>query len=299
MTRREFMTVAAGGATIAGLPLLSAKVARNDLNLGFSLYGMKALPLERALAECARIGYRNIELALITGFPTEPGNLTRETRTAVRRQIAASGLPVSSLLINLSLAAEEKDHRIHLKNLRIAALFAAEIDPVNPPIVQTVMGGTSKDWEAKKALMAVRLREWNLIARDHGITLALRAHVMSGVNTPERLLWMLREADGSNLAVAHDYIHYALGGISLEDSIRPLASQIKFVHLKDARREGNEVRFLLPGDGETDYAAYFQLLEKYGYHGPLVVEVSSQIFSRPDYDPIAAAEKAYAALTRA
>ena len=51
MTRREFMTVAAGGATVAGLPRLGAKAVRNDFNLGFSLYGMKTLPLERALAE--------------------------------------------------------------------------------------------------------------------------------------------------------------------------------------------------------------------------------------------------------
>ncbi len=299
MTRREFMTVAAGGATVAGLPRLGAKTARNDFNLGFSLYGMKTLPLERALAECARIGYRNIELALIAGFPTEPANLTKETRTTVRRQVAASGLPVSSLLINLSLAADEKAHATHLENLRIAALFAAEIDPVKPPIVQTVMGGAPQDWEEKKVLMAARLREWNAIGRSHGVTVGVKAHVQSAVNTPDKLLWMLQEAGGSNLAVAYDYSHYALAGISLEDSLRPLASQIKFVHIKDARRDGNDVRFLLPGDGTTDYAAYFQLLEKYGYRGPVVVEVSSQIFSRPDYDPIAAAEKAYAALTRA
>jgi inosose dehydratase len=59
------------------------------------------------------------------------------------------------------------------------------------------------------------------------------------------------------------------------------------------------VRFLLPGDAATDYAAYFRLLRQHGYSGPLIIEVSSQIFNRPGYDPIATAEKCYAALAPA
>lgn len=69
--------------------------------------------------------------------------------------------------------------------------------------------------------------------------------------------------------------------------------------MKDARREGKDVRFLLPGDGGTDFREYFRLLRKHGYRGPVVVEVSSQIFSRPGYDPIATAEKSFAALAGA
>ncbi len=290
------MGIAAGGLALAARSACGAPPARQELSLGFSLYGMKTLPLERALAECARIGYRNVELALIAGFPTEPAKLTPEARATIRQQIAAAGLPVTSLLINLSLAAEGKAGAGQLENLRLAARFAAEINPGQPPIVQTVTGGAPAEWETKKAMMAARLHEWDSIAREHGVTVALKAHVSSAVNTPEKLLWLLREARGSNLAVAYDHSHFALAGLSVAESLRPLAPLTKFVHLKDARRDGNEVRFLLPGEGTTDYRAYFRLLRTFGYSGPCVVEVSSQIFNRPGYDPIAAAEKSYAAL---
>ncbi|MBL9200901.1 MAG: sugar phosphate isomerase/epimerase [Opitutaceae bacterium] len=257
---------------------------------------MKSLSLAKALSECRRIGYRNVELALIAGFPTEPARLSPEARADVRRELADAKVPVSSLLINLSLAADEKANASHLENLELAARFAAEISPGSPPIVQTVMGGAPREWEEKKAVMASRLREWDAIARKHGVTVAVKAHVSSAVNSPERLLWAIRQAKGSNLAVAYDHSHYALAGISIAESLRPLAPHTKFVHIKDARMDGKDVRFLLPGEGTTDYAEYFRLLRAVGYRGPCVVEVSSQIFNRPGYDPIAAAEKCYAAL---
>lgn len=298
-TRREFVATAAAGAAVALTRLPGAQPSSSDFSLGFSLYGMKTLPLATALSECRRIGYRNVELALIAGFPTDPARLDPEARAKIRRELAVEKVPVSSLLINLSLVADDKVNATHLENLELAARFAAEISPANPPIVQTVMGGAPKDWEEKKTIMAARLRDWNAIARKHGVVLAVKAHVSSAVNSPERLLWTLREAKGSNLAVAYDHSHYALAGLSIADSLRPLASLTKFVHIKDARMDGKDVRFLLPGEGATDYAAYFRLLRASGYRGPCVVEVSSQIFNRPGYDPIAAAERCYAALVPA
>ena len=298
-TRRDFIAVASGGLALATLRLQGAPSPQEGLSLGFSLYGMKTLPLDRALAECTRIGYRNVELSLIAGFPTEPAKLTPEGRAAIRRQLTTAGLPVASLLVNLSLTVDEKAHAAHLETLQLAARFAAEIDPKHPPIVQTVMGGTPSEWDAKKAVMAARLKEWDAIARQHNITVAVKAHVSSAVNSPDRLLWTLREAKGTHLAIAYDHSHYALGGLSIEESLKPLAPYTKFVHVKDARREGKDVRFLLPGDGGTDFREYFRLLRKHGYRGPVVVEVSSQIFSRPGYDPIATAEKSFAALAGA
>jgi inosose dehydratase len=298
-TRREFAATAAVSATLAALGVRGAQPAEPELSLGFSLYGMKSLPLAQALSECRRIGYRNVELALIAGFPTEPARLSPEIRAVVRRELAEAKLPVSSLLINLSLAADEKANASHLQNLELAARFAAEISPASPPIVQTVMGGAPKEWEERKAIMASRLRDWDAIARKHRVTVAVKAHVSSAVNSPERLLWALREANGANLAVAYDHSHYALAGLSIADSLRPLAPHTRFVHIKDARMDGKDVRFLLPGEGTTDYAAYFRQLRAAGYRGPCVVEVSSQIFNRPSYDPIAAAERCHAALAPA
>lgn len=299
MTRRAFVTTSAAGGALAVAGSRRAQESPPSLSLGFSLYGMKTLPLVAALSECRRIGYRNVELALIAGFPTDPERLNRETRAAVRRELTAGQLPVSSLLINLSLAADERSHATHLEKLELAARFAAEIAPENPPIVQTVMGGAPKDWEEKKAVIASRLRDWDGIARRHKIIVAIKAHVSSAVNSPERLLWAFREARGSNLAIAYDHSHYALAGLSMADSFRPLAPHTKFVHIKDARMEGKDVRFLLPGEGTTDYAAYFRQLRATGYRGPCVVEVSSQIFNRPSYDPVAVAERCYATLAPA
>jgi sugar phosphate isomerase/epimerase len=56
---------------------------------------------------------------------------------------------------------------------------------------------------------------------------------------------------------------------------------------------------LLPGAGRTDYVALFRLFRSTGYRGPIVVEVSTQIFSKPGYDPVVAAGKSFAALSRA
>ena len=297
-TRRQFLQQAACAAALTTVlrPVCAVDVG---ISLGFSLYGMKTLPLDMALRTCAEIGYRNVEFSLIAGFPTEPKLLNAATRESLRRQLNTLRLTCSALMLNMSLTADDQAHAQNLERLKVAAQLAHDLAPEHPPLVETVLGGKTAEWERAKESMAGRLRAWAAVAAAGKIVVAIKAHVGSAVTTPERLLWLLQQAASPAIQVAYDHSHFKLQGIPPADSLRALAPYIRFVHLKDAVGDAKQYRFLLPGAGDTDFAAYFAGLRQAGYTGPAAVEVSAQIFNKPDYDPVAAAKKCFMTLSSA
>lgn len=119
------------------------------------------------------------------------------------------------------------------------------------------------------------------------------------MNSPERLLWLLEQVKSPAVQVAYDYSHFELQGIGLEESLKALLPRTRFIHVKDAAGDARQFRFLLPGEGKTDYVKYFTLLRTLGYRGPVCVEVSGQLSNKPGYDPVAAARKSHATLVAA
>src|SRR3954471_22494703 len=84
-TRREFLqrTLTAVAATTLGArQVLGAAPRPAPRPFGFSLYGMKAVPLLAAIDHIARIGYQQLELSLIAGFPAEPAKFSAADRRA-------------------------------------------------------------------------------------------------------------------------------------------------------------------------------------------------------------------------
>lgn len=295
LSRRTFLVSAAA----AGLVGTVAAAEQREITLGFSLYGMKTVPLDDALMTCAKIGFRNVELALNPGWHAEPRMLDTAARAALRSRLAALKLEVSGLMLNMSLIAADAAHEQAMESLRDAAKLSHDLSPGDPPLIETVLGGKPAEWEQIKDRMAARLKTWAEVAEAGQINLALKAHVGSAVNSPDRLLWLLQQVPSPALCVAYDYSHFEVQGIPLEASLEALLPRTRFVHVKDTTGDASKFQFLLPGDGRTDYATYFQQLRKRRYAGPVVVEVSAQVFNKPDYDPIAAAKKTYAALSAA
>jgi inosose dehydratase len=299
MDRREFLR--SSGAALAGIALSPAvrAVTATPMEFGMSLYGMKSVPLDRLLGECAAIGYRNVEFCLLPGYPTEPARLTPGDRRDLRGRLAAARLGVSGLMLDISLLAGDPEQERNRETIRAAARLAHDLDPRAPPILETVPHGRPEDWESAKERIADNLRSWAAAAAAAEVTLALKAHTGQAVNSPERLLWLIRRAASPALAVAYDYSHYELEGFALEPTVRELLPLTRFIHAKDARRRKGQVEFLLPGQGDIDYGAYFRLLRELDYRGPIVAEVSSQLSSRPGYDPIEAARSSFAVLAAA
>ena len=299
-TRRHFLRHAAGALAFSAGPLAALSVPTVPrFSLGMSLYGMKTLPLDVALKTCADIGYRNVELALNKGFPTEPKIFTAEARKEAVRQLRSLKLDLSCLMLNMSLAADDKAHAAALEGIKEAATLARDLAPENPPLIESVLGGKPAEWDQIKDRMADRLSSWAEAAKAGKVTIAIKAHVGSAVNTPERLLWLIEKVKSPAICVDYDYSHFEVAGIPLQESLKALLPHTKFIHVKDTVGDSAKFQFLLPGEGHTDYVAYFSTLKEQGYTGPVVVEVSAQIFNKPGYDPVAAAKKSYTALAAA
>ncbi len=295
MNRRRFLQTS---TTALAMPQL-ASAAASTSSLGFSLYGMKTLPLEMALRTCAEIGYKHVELALNAGYPTEPKVFDTTARKQTKKLMKELGLELPCLMINISLTSDEKGHQSGLGLIAEAAQMAYELNPESPPLLETVMGGKPATWEDQKAGMVERLKDWASAAEKAKITIAVKAHVGSAVNSPDRLLWMLKQVSSPFIVAAYDYSHFELQGIDMEQSMQKLLPHTKFIHVKDSSGDPGKFKFLLPGEGRTDYVKYFRTLKRLGYNGPVCVEVSGQVFNAPDYDPVAAAQSSFASLSKA
>ncbi len=299
-SRRFLLQLAAGSLALPKSAFGAAASAVDaGLSLGFSLYGMKTVPLVAALKTCSEIGYTQVEFALNEGYATEPAQFSKEDRILATAKLKELNLGLPSLMVNISLTANDKAHAQSLELIAAAGLVGRDILPETPPILETVLGGTPTKWEEQKSGMADKLREWAAAAQQAKTIIAIKAHVNSAVNSPERLLWLLDEVKSPVIEAAYDYSHFELQGIDMEESLTLLLPRTKFIHVKDSQGDSTKFQFLLPGEGRTDYVKYFSLLRKFNYKGPVCVEVSGQVFNKKDYDPIVAAKKCYATLSEA
>src|SRR5262245_34184199 len=148
ITRRHALAGTAGLAvSIASGSNLFPLDTTSTIGLGFSLYGMKSLPLEKAIETCREIGYDSVELPLMPGWPADPEKLGISARKELKGALEKSGLRLSALMENLPLLGDDKLHAANLQRLKLAAALAQELVPDNPPLIETVLGGKPAEWD--------------------------------------------------------------------------------------------------------------------------------------------------------
>ena len=119
------------------------------------------------------------------------------------------------------------------------------------------------------------------------MTLTCHHHMGTGVQTAEEIDTFMSLIDPEKVFLLFDSGHLTFAGIDPVPVLEKYIDRIKHVHLKDvrlpirdkAREEGwsflqavREGVFTVPGDGDVDFAPIFDILEKSGYEGWVVVE---------------------------
>ena len=294
MKRRTFLVLASG--LLCGPSSLRAEAKKGSISLGFSLYGMKAVPLLEGIETCAKVGYQAVELAVMPGWPADPVKLSKEDRKAIREKLASTKIDLSDLMENTPLDGDAKSHSSQLERLERALELGQELSPEKPPIIETILGGKVDQWEQIKNQFRDRLGDWAKLAEKTKSIIAIKPHRFGAMNRPEQALWLLEQVKSKSIRLVYDWSHYEQRDLKLDETLKALIPSTVFVHIKDTRIVNGKAEFLLPGEGSTDYSLLLKGLVQHGYSGCVCIEVSGMIHNQKDYDGVATATKCFTKL---
>lgn len=271
------------------------------MQLSYSTWGMPEVPIAVAVAHCAGLGFDGLELTVCPGWTTEGTSLTTDDRREIRRLYTDHELELGGLCANTPMLADDPaEHTANLARFRAYLDLAAELQlPGETLSVSTTSGGVAADWERVKQRLVQELGGLAEYAQSIGVIVGVEPHVSTALHDPDQVLWLLGQVDSTSLGIHFDISHFNVQGLDMEEVVAKLAPRSVHTHVKDERGVAPDFEFLIPGEGEMDYPRYLRAMERAGYDGQIVVEVSKMVQARPEYDPLAAATQSYAVLAAA
>lgn len=236
------------------------------------------------------------EMALAGFEGCEVGNKYPKDTQVLKKALDLRGLKIanqwfSSFVLTEPMEKVEKDFIAQcnfLKAMGATRIGASEQSysiqgQMNTPVFDAKYVMNDSEWK-KFADGMNRLGE---IANSMGIRLVYHHHMGTVVQTAEEIDRMIDMTDPDKFALLYDTGHLAYCGQDYLAVLNKYAKRIAHVHLKDIRPEVvekvkkeklsflqgvREGAFTVPGDGCIDFAPVFDVLDKSGYEGWMIVE---------------------------
>lgn len=262
------------------------------------------LTFEQMISEAALAGFQGTEVG--GKFPTDPAVLNKALKL---RNLSIASQWFSSFLCSTPYEENEAAFIRQLDFLETVGasrinvceltrnLFAEECSMFgeNKPVAM------DEEWE----LLCDGLNKLGKVAADRGFKLCFHHHMATVVQTLEETRRLMNGTDPRYVFLCFDTGHFTFSGEDAVQAAEEFAPRIGHVHLKDIRpekmkqayEEGFRFRravlegcFTIPGDGCVDYPRIFEILDKAGYEGWMIVEA--------EQDPAKANPFEYALMAR-
>ncbi len=265
--------------------------------IGASTYALQRQDVFAALPRLRRIGYQAVEVMAGRGWPTAPPLLNAQDRRRLAGTIRDLGFDPPAVMALLPLAQAGGRPELRAEFLAVCRLARGLRWTDGPAVVSSPLGAHDRPWAQDRERIAARLVELADAAHGLGVVLAVEPHVGNPLDSPEKAAWLMERTNHPALRLNLDVSHFHVQGMALAASLDRCLPYAAHLHVKDGRLDGRgRVVFQLPGEGSLDLCAYMRLLAQRRVDLPVIAEVSAMIWRRPDYDPWACAERAFAAL---
>lgn len=235
------------------------------------------------------------EMALAGFTGCEVGNKYPRDTAVLKKALELRGMQIcnawfSSFLTTKPYEEVEKDfieHITFLKEMGAKVVGMSEqghsIQGTDKPIFEAKYVMNDEEWDT----LCTGINKLGKVAKDMDIKLCFHHHMGTVVQTEEEIDRLMANTDPELFGLLFDCGHLAYCGEDYMSVLNKYADRIRHVHLKDIRPEKVEqvkrehlsflqgVRlgtFTVPGDGVIDFKPIFDVLEKTGYEGYVLVE---------------------------
>lgn len=235
------------------------------------------------------------EMALAGFTGCEVGNKYPRDTAVLKKALELRGMQIcnawfSSFLTTKPYEEVEKDfieHITFLKEMGAKVVGMSEqghsIQGTDKPIFEAKYVMNDEEWDT----LCTGINKLGKVAKDMGIKLCFHHHMGTVVQTEKEIDRLMANTDPELFGLLFDCGHLAYCGEDYMSVLNKYADRIRHVHLKDIRPEKVEqvkrehlsflqgVRlgtFTVTGDGVIDFKPIFDVLEKTGYEGYVLVE---------------------------
>jgi sugar phosphate isomerase/epimerase len=271
------------------------------MKLAFSAWAMREAPVETQIDIVRRAGYLGICLVSGAEFPLDALTTDAAERRRIRRLLDDAQLSLTAIAGHANLLEPDADVRAaNVARIKATLDLAADLAGSDPPPPVVSMGfGTPDEYPTVRDVLAERFGELASYAAQSGGCVALEAHVGQAFDLPEKVAWLMRTVASPRFRFNLDNSHFEVMGCDMDDYLPLLVPYAVHTDLKDQRGRYPDHEFLVPGEGDFDYARYLRAMAAAGYGGFVSLEISVMVQRRPDYDPAEVAQRSFDTLVSA
>ncbi|PYX03774.1 MAG: xylose isomerase [Acidobacteria bacterium] len=264
LTRRQFIQNSAMVA--AAWPIFGSAAASKSLPIGFSTLGCPGWEWAKILTFAQQHGFGAIELRGLQGtmdLPARPefgpGRVAES-----KKEVAAHGLHISC--VSSSANMHDTDPKKHKEQLADARRFIDLAHALGVPYVRVFGNKIVGPRDQALQKVAKSLRELGDYAGPKHVTVLIESH--GDFTDSPTLRTILEQANSKHVGLLWDAHHtYVDGKEDPSFTVGQLGKYIHHTHLKDSRKEGNDVHYVLTGRGQVPVKQQVQALVKIGYKG--------------------------------
>jgi sugar phosphate isomerase/epimerase len=245
------------------------------------------------------LGFDSMEMTICPGWRTDAAFVGPVERKRIRKLIRDHGIVLTGCSGNTPMLVDTDTWAINRRTLEGYLDFVADMQEPGRRLYMSTTGGLPAGgkpetaWEGCKNLLVDRFGQLATYAAKRGVTQHVEPHALTAVRQVEDVLWLLGQVHSDALRISLDISHFEVLGLDYRDVVRALAKVAGGVEVKDGRGIYPNFEWLIPGEGEMDYAGFLRALADAGYDGGVAVEISKLRQVKPGYDPLAAAEQSY------
>ena len=240
------------------------------MKIGYSTIACPNWSLEEAFNNGAAYGYAGLELAFIDGQWVTP-RLLKENQRRIRDLSESSGCRAFAIAPHIELGIEGITGRT--KALSEAQTFIELAGEIGADLLR-LFGGVpihpANDEEIIRVL-SEDLARLDDVAVSKGVKIALESH--GHFSSSRRLAKLLDKVDSPRILALWDLLHPTRVGEPVPVVWQHLVDRLGYLHLKDARREGDDewgqVRL---GEGDVPVREALRALAMRGFDGFAAVE---------------------------
>lgn len=238
------------------------------MKIAFSNLACPEWTVEEAIVRGTEYGYDGIEIRLFDG-QVIPSTLTSLERARIRHALAETSLTLVG--IGASTAFAMDDEAVRRKQEEELVRHVEQAASLGAPFVRT-FGGTYEAADRDTATGRVAESLQRVADRTQGTGVAILLETHDDFSASPAVRAVMQQVSSPAVGALWDTHHPVRMGESAGETFDTLQPWLRHVHLKDARRRGQDWDLVLFGEGDIPLTEILALLRNHAYAGYLCVE---------------------------